>query len=170
MTSFASTDVHPTIRRFVEADQRMDSAGLGDLLSDDCVLISPITDAFRFVGARSVETVYASAFDLFSDIEVHTVTGSGDVWALLLTGRIGGTRFEECQLLRLDGDRVREITMIGRPVPALLKVMAGIGGSMHRHGLMSRSAAIAGAGVKPVAGLLGLIERVVLPKIQPKRL
>ncbi|WP_106848468.1 nuclear transport factor 2 family protein [Blastococcus sp. Marseille-P5729] len=163
-------DLHPTIERFIEADERMDADALGELFTDDVVLISPITDAFRFEGRRSVSAVYASAFSLFPGIDVHTVTGSGDTWALFLRGTIGGRRFEECQLLRLDGQRIREVTMIGRPVPALLMVMSKIGGAMHERGLMSRKAAIASAGVAPMAALLGVIEKRLMPRLAPRRL
>lgn len=165
-----TTGLHPTIQRFVEADLRMDAEALGELFTEDAVLISPITDAFRFEGRRSVTAVYASAFDLFTDIDIHTVTGSGDTWALFLTGMINGRRFEECQLLRLDGEKIREVTMIGRPVPALLTVMSKIGGAMHKRGLMSRRAAIAGGGVGPMAAMLGLIEKRLMPRLAPRRL
>lgn len=165
-----TTHLHPTIQRFVDADRRMDADALGELFTEDAVLISPITDAFRFEGRRSVTAVYASAFDLFSDIDVHTVTGAADTWALFVTGSIAGRRFEECQLLRLEGEKIREVTMIGRPVPALLTVMSKIGGAMHKRGLMSRKAAIAGAGVAPMAAMLALIEKRLMPSLAPRRL
>lgn len=159
-----------TIESFVSALEARDARAITDLLSEDAVLVSPITDAFRFHGRAAVGQVFGSAFDLFTGTTCHTVTGEGDTWAVFLRGTISGQQFEECQLLRLDDQGlVREVTMIGRPVATTLTVMARIGGAMYARGLMSRGAALAGAGVRPVAAVLGLVERHLLPKLPPRR-
>ncbi|NNG21155.1 nuclear transport factor 2 family protein [Naumannella sp. ID2617S] len=155
---------------FADADQRADLAAIGELLAEDCVLDSPITDAFVFEGRRSVLAVYAAAFELFCDIRVHTVLAEEQTGAFFITGRLDGIRFEECQLLRIADGEVCRITMIGRPVPALLRVMARIGAPMQRHGLLSPVAAVVGGGVRPIADLLRLVEQHVLPRLRPRRL
>lgn len=116
--------------------------------------------------------MFASAFDVLTLDEVHTVTGADRIWAVVVRGRVGRkTPFEECQLLRLaDDGRIREIALIGRPVSALLAVMGRIGPAMHRRGLMSRAAAVASGGVRPIAGIMGLIERFALPTMPPRQL
>ena len=77
-----TTDPHPTVARFVSADERQDAETIGTLLTDDCTLISPITDAFRFEGRRSVEAVYASAFDILESSfrRPYTSVSSSPLW------------------------------------------------------------------------------------------
>lgn len=168
--TYADRMTHPTIEAYVQAVARMDAPGMRTTFADDIVLISPLTNAFRFRGAESVATVFASAFDVLTLDDVHTVTGADEAWAVVVRGHVSRRiPFEECQLLRLaDDGRVAEITLIGRPVSALLAVMARIGPAMHRRGLMSRAAALASGGVRPLAGLMGLIERFVLPRMPPR--
>lgn len=167
---------HATVNAFVSADRAMDAPLMGATFADDISLISPLTNAFRFEGREAVTRVFASAFDVLTVDEVHTVTGADDTWTVFVRGHVGarhraGQPFEECQLLRLDDTgHIREITLIGRPVSASLAVMARIGTAMHRRGLMSRPAAIASAGIRPIAAAMAVIERFALPAMPPKRL
>lgn len=159
----------PTIAAYVAAQEQHDADTLGELFSQDAVLHSPLTDAFTFQGRWAVATVFRSAFDLFSATIVTNVIGSGDDWVIVLTGETPRANFEEAQILRLGADGlVESVTLIGRPVPALMDVMGRIGGSMQRRGLMTPTAGAASLGLRPVAALLGLIERVVMPRLTPR--
>lgn len=162
---------HPTIAAFVAADEAGDDAALDRLLAPEAVLISPITGAWRFHGRETVREVMASAFDVVSDVSVHTVTGADDTWAIFARGRCGTEPFEECLLLRLDeAGLIHEITLLSRPVPGTLAVMGVIGGALHRRGVMSTAAATTSAAIKPIGAMLSLVERHVLPRLAPRRL
>jgi hypothetical protein len=52
----------------------------------------------------------------------------GDAYALVYQARVGSQPFEEAQLLRLDDEaRIKEITLFGRPMPALTTLMITLG-------------------------------------------
>lgn len=64
-----------------------DLAGMERQLAPDVVLVSPLTDRFRFEGREEVMAVFASAFALLDDIEIAAVTGAGEDWVLHGTNR-----------------------------------------------------------------------------------
>lgn len=160
---------HPTVTAFAAALEAHDADAIEALLAPNAVLHSPLTDAFTFDGRWAVATVFRSAFELFSSERVHDVIGADDAWVIIVRGATGRGDFEEAQVLRLDGDgAVRDVTLIGRPVPALMDVMGRIGGAMRRQGLMAPAAAYASAGLRPIAAVLGAVERHVMPHLKPR--
>lgn len=76
-----------TIGAWAAADRRLDLAGMERQLAPDVVLVSPLTDRFRFEGREEVMAVFASAFALLDDIEIAAVTGAGEDWVLHGTNR-----------------------------------------------------------------------------------
>src|SRR5690349_6398010 len=122
------------------AGENGDAAAAGACLAPDVELISPLTGKFRFQGPAEVTEVLSAAFEVIHGIRYHTEVGDGDVRALFYYGVAGREPLEEAQLLRLDGaGLIRELTLFGRPMPALTEVMAGIGPRLLRrqkqHGL-----------------------------------
>lgn len=58
------------IEAWVADDRRLDLDQMRAQLADDVVLVSPLTDRFRFTGPDHVMAVVASAFALLEDIEI----------------------------------------------------------------------------------------------------
>ncbi|MGX6608492.1 nuclear transport factor 2 family protein [Micromonosporaceae bacterium Da 78-11] len=159
-----------TIDAWRAAGESGDAAAAVACLAADIEVISPLTASFRFHGPAQVTDMLASAFEVIHDIRFHTELGAGDTWALFYHARVGREPLEEAQLLRLDGDGlIRELTLFGRPLPALTAVMAGIGPRLlrrQRQPLLSRVVTVATA---PLNAAARLGERTLLPKADPNR-
>ena len=77
---------------------------------------------------------------------------------------------EEAQLLRLDGDGlIREITLFGRPLPALTAVMSGIGPRIARHQGRRGLAAFLRLNTAPLHAMVTFGDRRVVPLAAPPR-
>jgi hypothetical protein len=137
-------------------------------LSEDIELISPLTARYTFAGRDQLFDVLASAFEVISGISYHTDIGDGPDRALFYRAQVAGMEVEEAQLLRLDEEgRIRELTLFGRPLPALAAVMAGIGPRLLRRQGHGRLAPIAGAAIAPLALLTKLGEQHLAPLADP---
>lgn len=164
------TDRPPVIQAWESADRRQQLDVMAAQLSDDVVLISPLTDGFRFRGRQAVAAVFASAFDLLQDIEVDAVTGSGRDWVLCGTNTLNGRNLEELQWLHLDeAGRIDRITLFIRPVSAAVALLAAIGPRLHARGALPRRAAVAARTLAPVALLMATVERHLMPRLGPRR-
>lgn len=159
-----------SITAWVDADRRLDLPVMEEQLSADVVLVSPLTDRFDFRGPREVMAVFASAFDLLKDIEIRRVTGHDKDWVIHGSQTISGRHMEEIQWLHLDqSGKIDRITLFIRPVPAVLQTLAHIGGGLHRRHVLPRSAVIVSAPVALLARGMALIEKLVMPRVGPRR-
>ena len=158
----------PVIAAWVEADRSQELARMEAQLSPACVLRSPLTDAFVFVGRHEVAQVFGAAFDLLRDIEIAAVTGAGDDWVVHGTNTLGGRNLEEIQWLRLGDDGlIAEVTLFIRPVPAAIGLFARIGARLVARGVLPRRAGVAASSLAPFAVLFAGIERVLMPRLGP---
>jgi hypothetical protein len=159
-----------TIDAWRVAGERGDATAAAACLAPGIEVISPLTAAFRFHGTEQVTHMLASAFEVIHDIRYHTELGDGPTWALFYRARVGRDALEEAQLLRLDDEgRIRELTLFGRPLPALTAVMKGIGPRLlrrQRQPALSRLVTVATA---PINAAVRLGERTLLPKADPNR-
>lgn len=155
---------------WVQADRRLDLHTMTAQLSDDAVLVSPLTDQFRFEGPAEIEAVFASAFDALKDIVVERVTGSGNDWVLHGTNTLRGENLEEIQWLQLDeAGKISHITLFIRPAPAVLAMLHAIGPRLAKRGVLPRRAATSSAALRPIVAMLRLIEKRLMPKLGPVR-
>jgi len=159
-----------TIDAWRAAGESGDAAAAVACLAPDIQVISPLTASFRFHGPAQVGRMLASAFEVIHEIRYHTEVGAGDTWALFYHARAGREALEEAQLLRLDGaGLIRELTLFGRPLPALTTVMTGIGPRLlrrQRQPLLGRVVTLATA---PLNAAVRLGERTLLPRADPNR-
>ncbi|HEX2234225.1 MAG TPA: nuclear transport factor 2 family protein [Thermoleophilaceae bacterium] len=117
----------PVIHPFTAALQARDHAALVETLADDVVLHSAVTSAL-FEGKETVADLYAAVLDSFQHVEVIDEFESGDTHAFFWRGRIEGRFVEGSDRFRLDAEgRVREITIVGRPLSGLATFLTGIG-------------------------------------------
>lgn len=165
--------VHPdtpaSVTAWVAADRRLDLAVMEEQLASDVVLVSPLTDRFRFEGPREVMAVFAAAFELLEDIEIAGVTGAGDDWVLHGTNTIDGANLEEIQWLHLDAaGRIDRVTLFIRPAPAVLALFARIGPRLSGRGVLPPAAGLASVSLRPLALGLRLVERHLMPRLGPR--
>jgi hypothetical protein len=118
-----------TVDAWREAGEHRDAAAAVACLADDITLISPLTGRFRFHGRDQLRDVLTAAFEVIADIRYHTEVGAEpDTRALFYYGSCGGEQLEEAQLLRFDeAGKITELTLFGRPLPALTEVMKRLG-------------------------------------------
>jgi hypothetical protein len=116
-------DGHP----FIAALAASDHAGLVETLAANVVLHAAATGT-PFEGRKSVGDVYASVIDAFEELEIVDQFSSGDTQAFFWRGRLEGRSVEGADRLRLDSaGKVREITVVGRPLSGLATFLTGIG-------------------------------------------
>lgn len=113
--------------------QAGDAHRIVEALTDDAVLISPITDQFVFRGRTEIEQLLVSVFEVFTDITYTDDVRSGDQVALFAHGRVGDITLHEAQHLKLDADgRIRELTLMMRPLPAVTRFLRELGPKVAR--------------------------------------
>lgn len=133
-------------------------------------LISPLTSRFRFRGREQVHELLSAAFAVISEIRYHTQLGDGDTRALFYRTRIGDDELEEAQLLRLDArGLISEVTLFGRPLPALTGLMATLGPELvKRQGRPGLSAFIR-TSATPLHAMTQLGDRRIVPLADPNQ-
>jgi len=120
--------MHP----FAAAILARDHPALVETLAPDVVLHSAVTRT-TFDGRETVGELYASVIDSFEQLEVVDEFSAEGTYAFFWRGRIEGRFVEGADRLRLDGDgKVREITVLGRPLSGLATFLTAIGARFAR--------------------------------------
>jgi hypothetical protein len=123
-----ATPRHP----FAAAIEARNHPALVDTLAPDVVLHSAVTRS-TFDGRETVGELYASVIDSFEELEVVDEFSSGDTHAFFWRGRIEGRFVEGADRLRLDSSgKVREITVVGRPLSGVATFLTAIGARFAR--------------------------------------
>jgi hypothetical protein len=157
-----------TVARWRSAEERGDVDAAVACLSRDVVLSSPLTEQFRFEGSDQLRDFLTSAFAAVKDVRYHTQTGEGDTYALVYRARVGSQSFEEVQLLRLDDEaKIKEITLFGRPMPALTALMTTLGPELARQQGRRGLAALMRASTLPIHAMVTFGDRGMVAKTRP---
>lgn len=159
-----------SIRRWTELLESGTTQGLADLLSDDVVVHSPLTNAFTFDGKGNVVDLFDTVVDLITGIRYFSILSDGDrTWALMADAIIDGEPMQEALLMKLDdAGLIRDITLFGRPLPSLTAVMKDIAPPL----LAKQGRALVGRatvpGNAPLALITKVVERHVMPRLAPR--
>ncbi|WP_369263657.1 nuclear transport factor 2 family protein [Streptomyces sp. R35] len=157
-----------TVASWRSAEERGDVDAAVACLSRDVVLSSPLTEQFRFEGSDQLRDFLTSAFTAVKDVRYHTQTGEGDTYALVYRARVGSQSFEEVQLLRLDDEaKIKEITLFGRPMPALTALMTTLGPELARQQGRRGLGALMRASTIPVHAMVTFGDRSMVAKTRP---
>jgi hypothetical protein len=160
MTAVQETSTAPPRHPFAAAISARDHAALVETLAPDVVLHSAVTAA-PFEGRETVGELYASVIDSFEYVEVVDEFEAGDTHAFFWRGRIDGRFVEGADRLRLDGDgKVREITVIGRPLSGVATFLSSIGVRFARRRRGGLVAAILRLTALPLPPLFALLDPV----------
>jgi hypothetical protein len=167
------TDFDPsgtTVQAWRAAGERGDAEAAVACLAPDVTLISPLTARFRFHGRDQLRDVLIAAFEVITEIRYHTEVGEGGTRALFYYGRCGGVDLEEAQLLRFDPTgAISEITLFGRPLPALTEVTKRLGPILlRRQGKPGLARAVTVA-TGPLAAMTRTGEKRIMPLADPNR-
>jgi hypothetical protein len=158
-----------TVARWRAAAESADADAALACLSPDIVLTSPLTDQFRIEGTAQLRDFLSEAFTAVKGIRFHTQTGQGDTYALVYRARVGSEPFEEAQLLRFDDDsQIKEITLFGRPLPALTALMITLGPQLARRQGRRGLATLLRVSATPIHLMVTSGDRTVVPRTRPK--
>jgi hypothetical protein len=121
---------------FVDAVEAMDRDAIPDLLAEDVVFRSPVV--FKpYEGREHVAAVLAEgAMNVFADFRYTDRFEEGDSAALIFEARVGDRDLQGLDLLRFDADgRVRELTVMVRPMSAVHALAEAMGRELERAGV-----------------------------------
>ena len=112
---------------FPAAIAARDVDALIDTLATDVVLHSAVT-ATPFQGREIVADTYRSVLESFAELRIVDEFENGDTHAFFWEGRMGGRPVGGADRIRLDSEgRVREITVLGRPMSGVATFLTEIG-------------------------------------------
>lgn len=122
-----------TLDRYHAGLDAGDHSMMMSTLSEDVVLRSPITGRTPIGGKESVGVVTRIVLNAFQGM-TGTAHPIGDDQAMIrFTATVDGDEVEGVDLLRFDADgQICEVTVMVRPLPALVSLMNAIGADVAR--------------------------------------
>jgi SnoaL-like domain len=145
---------------FPAALAAQDVDALIETLTPDVVLHSAVT-ATPFEGREVVADTYRAVIDAFEEVRVVDEFESGDTHAFFWEGRIDGRYVAGADRIRLTADgKVREITVVGRPLSGLATFVSGIGPRLARRRRGRLVAKVLRVTALPLAPMLSLLDPV----------
>jgi hypothetical protein len=150
---------------FPAAIAARDAGALIDTLAPDVVLHSAVTRV-PFEGRDLVADTYRSVLESFEEVRIVDEFETGDTHAFFWEGRIAGRPVAGADRIRLDGEgRVREITVVGRPMSGVATFLTEIGYRLARRrrgGLVARLLRVSSLPLPPLLSLLDPVSRWIL--------
>jgi SnoaL-like domain len=150
---------------FPAAIAARDANALIETLASDVVLYSAVTNT-PFEGRELVADTYRSVLEAFEEVRVVDEFESGDTHAFFWEGRMEGRYVAGADRIRLDADgKVREITVVGRPLSGVATFLTGIGPRMARRrrgGLVATLLRVTALPLPPLLTLLDPVTRWIL--------
>ncbi len=150
---------------FTAAIAASDPEALIETLAPGVVLHSAVTNA-PFEGREVVADTYRSVLEAFEEIRIVDEFESGDTHAFFWEGRMGGRFVSGADRVRLDADgRVREITVLGRPMSGVATFLTEIGPRLARRrrgGLVARLLRLTALPLPPMLSALDPVSRWIL--------
>jgi len=150
---------------FPAAIAARDAAALIDTLAPDVTLYTAVT-AVPFEGRDLVADTYRSVLESFDELRIVDEFESGDTHAFFWEGRMGGRPVWGADRIRLDADgRVREITVLGRPMSGVATFLTEIGFRLARRRrgkLVARLLRLSALPLPPMLSLLDPVTRRIV--------
>jgi ketosteroid isomerase-like protein len=146
--------------RFIEAFLVRDLETMGDTLTDDVVLNSPILST-PFRGREAVLELFEAVIETLEDLRYTADLSDGDVRIMVFQSRIAGkVAAESIDIMRFAEDgRIREFTIMFRPLVATTTLAAELGKRLGARRARWRGA-IAGGASRPSVWLARVSDRV----------
>jgi SnoaL-like domain len=142
-----------------------DVHALIDTLAPDVVLYSAVTGT-PFLGREVVADTYRSVLEAFEDLRIVDEFESGDTHAFFWEGRMEGRFVAGADRIRLNPDgKVREVTVLGRPMSGVATFLTGIGPRLARRrrgGVVATLLRVTALPLPPLLALLDPVSRWIL--------
>jgi hypothetical protein len=134
-------------------------------LAPDVTLYSAVT-AVPFEGRDLVADTYRSVLESFDELRIVDELESGDTHAFFWEGRMGGRPVWGADRIRLDAEgKVREITVLGRPMSGVATFLTEIGFRLARRRrgkLVARLLRLSALPLPPMLSLLDPVTRRII--------
>jgi hypothetical protein len=154
-----------TTHAFPAAIAARDPAALIDTLAPDVLLYSAVT-AVPFEGRDVVADTYRSVLESFDELRIVDEFQSGDTHAFFWEGRMGGRPVAGADRIRLGPDgKVREITVMGRPMSGVATFLTEIGFRLARRRrgrVVARLLRLSALPLPPMLSLLDPVTRRII--------
>jgi hypothetical protein len=154
-----------TTHAFPAAIAANDVNALIDTLAPDVVLYSAVTGT-PFVGREVVADTYRSVLESFEELRIVDEFEAGDTHAFFWEGRMEGRFVGGADRIRVNPDgKVREITVLGRPLSGVATFLTGIGPRLARRrrgGLVAKLLRLTALPLPPMLALLDPVSRWIL--------
>jgi len=112
---------------FRTAVESGDIAQLIALLAEDVEFRSPAVYA-PYRGREAAAEVLRAVFEVCEEFAYTSEIRDGDREILMFTAKVGDREIQGCDFIRFDGEgRVRELTVMMRPLSGLTAVVEGVG-------------------------------------------
>ena len=145
---------------FTAAIAARNPAGVIDVLAPDVILHSAVTSV-PFEGRDVVGDTYRSVLESFEELRIVDEFESGDTHAFFWEGRMGGRPVAGADRIRLDSEgKVREITVLGRPMSGVATFLTEIGFRLARRRRGRMVAWLLRLSALPLPPLLSLLDPV----------
>lgn len=160
-----ATGVHP----FTAALAARDIDALVAALAPDAVLHSAITNT-PFEGRAVLADLYSSLFEAFEELQVTDEFHNGATHVFFWEGRMDGRYVAGADRLRLDdAGKVRDITIVGRPLTGLSTFLTGVGFHFARRRRGAVVARLLRVTALPLAPMFSLVDSMVRWLIRGRR-
>ena len=150
---------------FTAAISARDANALIDTLAPDVVLYSAVTNT-PFEGREVVADTYSSVLESFEELRIVDEFEGGDTHAFFWEGRMEGRSVTGADRIRLNPEgKVREITVLGRPLSGVATFLTGIGPRLARRrrgGLVATLLRVTALPLPPMLALLDPVTRWIL--------
>jgi len=145
---------------FTQAIAARDPEALIATLAPDVVLYSAVTKT-PFEGRDVVADTYHSVLESFEHVRVVDEFENGDTHSFWWEGSIDGRYVAGADRFRLDVEgRVREVTILGRPMSGVATFVTGIGFRLTRRRRGPRAAKLLRLTALPLPPMLSLLDPV----------
>ena len=130
---------------FRAAMEAGDLNAIVETFTSDAVLRSPLTSQFVFAGRDQIRAVLEVILEVVTDLQYTDEVRGEDTAFLLSQARIGGQDIGITDHIRLDpDDKISEMTVFFRPLPAAAAALRLIGAGLGRRRSAARAALITG--------------------------
>jgi hypothetical protein len=154
-----------TTHAFPAAIAARDVDALIDTLTPDVVLYSAVAGT-PFVGREVVADTYRSVLESFEELRIVDEFEAGETHAFFWEGRMEGRFVAGADRIRLNPDgKVREITVLARPLSGAATFLTGIGPRLARRrrgGLVATLLRVTALPLPPLLSLLDPVTRWIL--------
>jgi hypothetical protein len=149
------------ITAYRAAAERGDADAVAELLARDVVFRSPLTARVRFAGKQEVTALHRDIFAILEGLETTEPLSLDDTRSFTFRARVRGVELEAVVLAQLDrGGQIVELTIFGRPLPALAVLFATLPPRVSARRRGSSTGALVGLLARPLAFALLTADRL----------